>query len=121
MKKLILFIYIILSINYNIGRLQANTEKIPIVKINTVKKEVISESFLVTARIAPFESDVVSVKSFGPIEEVYVEVGDYVKKGDLLLKLETDELGADKNNKEGELSESLAKLELEEKEGLLGE
>ena len=57
----------------------------------------------------------ISVKSPGPIEDVYVEVGDFIKKGDVLLKIENDELEADKNNKEGELSESLARLELEEK------
>ena len=80
-----------------------------------MKKEYISETYIVTSRIAPFKSDAISVKSPGPIEDVYVEVGDFVKKGDVLLKIENDELEADKNNKEGELSESLAKLELEEK------
>ena len=63
----------------------------------------------------PFKSDTISVKSPGPVEWVTVEVGDFVKKGDVLLKIENDELEADKNNKEGELSESLARLELEEK------
>ena len=37
------------------------------------------------------------------------------RKLELLLKIETDELLEDKVNKEGELSESLARLELEEK------
>ncbi len=117
MKKIIVFIWIvfILTINNNINKLEANTEKLPVVTIDKVKKAFISESFIVTARVAPFESDVVSVKSFGPIEAVYVEVGDYIKQGEVLLKIETDELEADKNNKEGELSESLARLELEEK------
>ena len=48
-------------------------------------------------------------------EEVYAKVGDQINKGDILLKIETDELLEDKVNKEGELSESLARLELEEK------
>ena len=115
MKKIILFIFIIIFINYNTEVLDANTEKLPKVSIKTVKKEFISESYIVTSRIAPFKSDTISVKSPGPIEDVYVEVGDFVKKGDVLLKIENDELEADKNNKEGELSESLARLELEEK------
>ena len=98
MKKIIVFIWIvfILTINNNINKLEANTEKLPVVTIDKVKKAFISESFIVTARIAPFESDVVSVKIFGPVETVYVEVGDYVKEGESLLKIETDELKADK-------------------------
>ena len=115
MKKIILFIFIIIFINYNTELLDANTEKLPKVSVKTVKKEFITESYIVTSRIAPFKSDTISVKSPGPIEDVYVEVGDFVKKEDVLLKIENDELEADKNNKEGELSESLARLELEEK------
>ena len=97
MKKIILFIFIIIFINYNTEVLDANTEKLPKVSIKTVKKEFISESYIVTSRIAPFKSDTISVKSPGPIEDVYVEVGDFVKKGDVLLKIENDELEADKN------------------------
>ena len=115
MKKIILFIFIFIFINYSIEVLQANTEKPAKVSVKTVKKEYISETYIVTSRIAPFKSDTISVKSPGPIEWVAVEVGDFVKKGNVLLKIENDELEADKNNKEGELSESLAKLELEEK------
>ena len=115
MKKIILFIFIFIFINYSIEVLQANTEKPAKVSVKTVKKEYISETYIVTSRIAPFKSDTISVKSPGPVEWVTVEVGDFVKKGDVLLKIENDELEADKNNKEGELSESLAKLELEEK------
>ena len=117
MKKIILsiFIFIFIFINYNIEVLQANSEKLPKVSVKTVKKEYISETYIVTSRIAPFKSDTISVKSPGPIEDVYVEVGDFIKKEDVLLKIENDELEADKNNKEGELSESLARLELEEK------
>ena len=115
MKKIILFIFIIIFLNYTTEVLDANTEKLPKVSVESVKKEFISETYIVTSRIAPFKSDTISVKSPGPIEEVYVEVGDFVKKGHILLKIENDELEADKNNKEGELSESLAKLELEEK------
>ena len=115
MKKIILSIFIFIFINYNIEVLQANTEKLPKVSVKTVKKEYISETYIVTSRIAPFKSDTIAVKSPGPIEWVAVEVGDFVKKGNVLLKIENDELEADKNNKEGELSESLARLELEEK------
>ena len=115
MKKIILFIFIIIFINYNTEVLQANTEKAVKVSVEMVKKEFISETYIVTSRIAPFKSDAISVKSPGPIEDVFVVVGDFVKKGDILLKIENDELEADKNNKEGELSESLARLELEEK------
>ena len=104
MKKIILFIFIFIFVNYSIEVLQANTEKLAKVSVKTVKKEYISETYIVTSRIAPFKSDAISVKSPGPIEDVYVEVGDFVKKGDVLLKIENDELEADKNNKEGELS-----------------
>ena len=115
MKKIISLICFILFLNLNCIKIQANTENLPTVVVDEVKKEFINETFIVTSRIAAFESDLISVKTFGPIEEVYVEVGDFVKKGDLLVKIESDELEEDKNDKEGELSESLARLELEEK------
>ena len=38
MKKILLFIYLVLLINYNIPSLLANTEKLAIVTIDTVKK-----------------------------------------------------------------------------------
>ena len=91
MKKIILFIFIIIFINYNIEVLQANTEKPAKVSVKTVKKEYISETYIVTSRIAPFKSDTIAVKSPGPIEWVAVEVGDFVKKGNVLLKIENDE------------------------------
>jgi len=115
MKKNILLILIIILISYNTEVIEANTINFPQVSVKTLKKEFINETYIVTSRIAPFKSDVISAKSPGPIESVYVEVGDFVKMGENLIKIENDELEADKNNKEGELSESLAKLEFEEK------
>ena len=116
MKKLIFFIFILLfSTDLYICQVQANAEKLPLVQVEKVKKEYIRDSFLIVGRVAPLESDTVSIKTFGPVEEVYAKVGDKVKKGDKLLKIETDELLEDKVDKEGELSASLARLELEEK------
>ena len=61
MKKIILFIFIIIFINYNTEVLDANTEKQVKVSVETVKKAFISESYIVTSRIAPFKSDVISL------------------------------------------------------------
>ena len=116
MRKLIFFIFIVLlSSNWCVWDLKANTENLVLVQVEKVKKEYITDSFLIIGRVAPLESDTVSIKTFGPVEEVYVKVGDQIKKGDKLLKIEADELLEDKVTKEGELSESLARLELEEK------
>ena len=90
MKKIILFILIIILISYNSEVIEANTTNFPQVSIKTLKKEFINETYVVTSRIAPFKSDVISAKSPGPIENVYVEVGDFVKKGDVLIKIEND-------------------------------
>ena len=115
MKKLFFFIILLLcNLQWYILNTKAAPQN-PIVVVEKVRKEYISDSFLIVGRVAALESDTVSVKTFGPVEEVYAKVGDQINKGDILLKIETDELLEDKVNKEGELSESLARLELEEK------
>ena len=115
MKKLFFFIILLLcNLQWYILNAKAAPQN-PIVVVEKVRKEYISDSFLIVGRVAALESDTVSVKTFGPVEEVYAKVGDQINKGDILLKIETDELLEDKVNKEGELSESLARLELEEK------
>lgn len=47
---------------------------------------------IVSSRIVPLEDIQLSAKSGGIIEEVYVRVGDNVKKGQPILKLEQDDL-----------------------------
>lgn len=47
---------------------------------------------VVSSRTEPIEDVQLSVKNGGIIELVYVQVGDYVKKGQALLKLEQDDL-----------------------------
>ena len=59
MKKIILFIFIIIFINYNTEVLEANSEKLTKVLVEPVKKEFISESYIVNSRIAPFKSDTI--------------------------------------------------------------
>lgn len=47
---------------------------------------------IISSRTEPIEDVQLSVKSGGIIEEVYVQVGDYVKKGQVLLKLDQGDL-----------------------------
>ena len=63
----------------------------PVAVVEPVIRE-INNVRIVSSRIEPVEDVQLSAKSGGIIEEVYVQVGDYVKKGQPLLKLEQDDL-----------------------------
>ena len=76
MKKIILFIFIFIFINYSIEVLQANTEKLAKVSVKTVKKEYISENYIVTSRIAPLKSDEINKVIKFIMEAFYqIEIG----------------------------------------------
>ena len=62
----------------------------PVAVVEPVVRE-INNVRIVSSRIEPVEDVQLSAKSGGIIEEEYVQVGDYVKKGQPLLKLEQDE------------------------------
>ena len=58
------------------------------VKTETVKPQVFNDYLEVTASIEPVEYAYINPQASGTIKAIYVQEGDYVKKGQLLLELD---------------------------------
>ena len=64
-------------------------EKQIAVEVQTVSKRNIEVKTVLSGKIHPVEEVGVSPKVSGQIENVYVEIGDYVKKGDVLFTIDS--------------------------------
>ncbi len=64
-------------------------EKQIAVEVQTVSKRNIEVKTVLSGKIHPVEEAGVSPKISGQIENVYVEIGDYVKKGDVLFTIDS--------------------------------
>lgn len=68
------------------------SEKVFPVKISKVIKKKIDKTIVYTSTIEPFEEVYFSPSQPGRIEKIFVEVGDHVKKGDLLVQMDKTQL-----------------------------
>ncbi|MCB2196299.1 MAG: efflux RND transporter periplasmic adaptor subunit [Bacteroidetes bacterium] len=103
-----------------------NKEKIEEYQTTPVKKRTISSSVIATGIVKPQTGAEVKVGSriSGIVKELNVNVGDIVKKGDLLAKLEETELRAEYNQSLANLENAktvlkYAKIEMERQQKLL--
>lgn len=101
-------------------------EKIEEYQTTPVKKRTISSSVIATGIVKPQTGAEVKVGSriSGIVKELNVNVGDIVKKGDLLAKLEETELRAEYNQSLANLENAktvlkYAKIEMERQKKLL--
>jgi membrane fusion protein, multidrug efflux system len=67
-------------------------EKIYPVKIQTLKIDTISKIVSFSANLNPYEEVYLAPASPGRIEQIFVKIGDRVKKGDLLVKMDETQL-----------------------------
>ena len=103
-----------------------NKEKVEEYQTTLVKKRTISSSVIATGIVKPQTGAEVKVGSriSGIVKELNVNVGDVVKKGDLLAKLEETELRAEYNQSLANLENAetvlkYAKIEMERQKKLL--
>lgn len=62
------------------------------VEIMVLKSQVIDKTIEYTANLAPFEENHLASSSPGKIEKIYVEIGDKVKKGQILVQMDRTQL-----------------------------
>jgi RND family efflux transporter MFP subunit len=78
------------------------------VEIDAVIEEPLSQTMPVIGRFVTRQSGPVAALVSGPVEEILVDVGDRVAKGDVLVRLSTQVTVGNRNLREAELSEKKA-------------
>jgi membrane fusion protein (multidrug efflux system) len=73
-----------------LAALPAGAEQI--VETLVLEKQIISRTIEYTSSLIPFEENHLVPSSPGRIEKIYVEIGDRVQKGDLLVQMDRTQL-----------------------------
>ena len=81
-----------------------------VIKVDTVRTEPLSQTVPVIGRLVALQSGVIAARVDGPVLEVMVEVGDRVTAGDVLVRLDTEELALDRELKAAQVDEAKAAL-----------
>ncbi len=77
------------------------------IEISTVIKGEFQEFFVANGYVAPARSLYIDSQEYGKVQHLYVEQGDIVNKGQVLLTLANDELESERLLKEAELANAL--------------
>lgn len=85
--------------NYNLDKLTV-----------TVKRKNLQLQIEASGTVQPIQSVNISPKTAGRIEELYVEQGDSLEKGEAIARMENDQLQAQVEQAQGNLEETLAQL-----------
>lgn len=79
-----------------------------LVGVDTVRREPLAQTVPVIGRLVARQSGVVAARTAGYVEKLHVEVGDQVKRGQVLAQLDRARLRAEIALREAELKESQA-------------
>jgi len=109
-KKILFFLIISILILGGVGFWKFLSKKETPYEIFEVKKGEIVQEVSETGQVQTGEKINLGFENGGRIEKIYVKIGDKVKKGDLLAKLETDQLFIEL--KKAKASLNLAKSQL---------
>lgn len=71
---------------------QSNSAEGQVVKIIEVQKQMISRTIEYTSNLIPFEENHLVPSTPGRIEKIYVEIGDRISRGDLLVQMDRTQL-----------------------------
>jgi membrane fusion protein (multidrug efflux system) len=74
------------------GPADTKKQNVPLVKVEAPKRETIVQSLNLTGDIGPIQQAQVFAKVYGNLEAVYVNLGDAVRKGQVLALVDTTEL-----------------------------
>ena len=80
------------------------------VEVDAVIEEPLSQTMPIIGRFVARQAGPVAALVSGPVEEILVDVGDRVAKGDVLARLSTDVTVGNRNLREAELNEKKAAL-----------
>ena len=98
MKKINLFFIAAVSMSMLIacsGKKAEQTtvaEKVETVKVETATVQSVPQTMTYTATVQPDKRNSISSSMPSRIREIFVEVGDYVKKGQLLVELDASNI-----------------------------
>jgi RND family efflux transporter MFP subunit len=78
------------SSNETDGQTLSDNEQM--VQILILEEQMIARTIEYTSTLIPFEENHLASSSPGRIEEIYIEIGDHVKKGDILVQMDRTQL-----------------------------
>jgi len=81
-----------------------------VIKIDPVRTEPLSRTVPVIGRLVALQSGVIAARVEGPVLEVMVDVGDRVEAGDVLVRLDSEQLALDRELKAAQVEEAKAAL-----------
>jgi len=88
-------------------------KKSSLVSVDAVRLEPLSQTIAIIGRLVARQAGRVAAQVAGAVVDMKVEVGDRVKKGDVLAILDTASLAAQSSVAEGELLQARAQLEFD--------
>ncbi|NNG28159.1 MAG: efflux RND transporter periplasmic adaptor subunit [Ignavibacteriaceae bacterium] len=117
-KKLFIFggIGLLVLVLIVIALVGGGKEDIILVQTETVEKRDITQTVTATGTINPEFKVIITPEVTGEIISLPVEEGDYVKKGDLLIRIKGDQYQAQKERLEANLKSSEANLQIRQAE-----
>ncbi|MFZ1518361.1 MAG: efflux RND transporter periplasmic adaptor subunit [Ignavibacteriaceae bacterium] len=117
-KKLYIFggIGLLLVILLVVAFVGGNKEEIVSVQTEKVEKRTITQTVAATGKINPEFKVVITPEVTGEIVELPVKEGDFVKKGQLLIRIKGDQYQAQKQRLEANLQSAQATLKMREAE-----
>lgn len=107
-RKLISIIFIIIFLTLTIYIIFFHKKKVEAIKAE--KKDFV-EKILVSGIVSGIENSTISSDINGTVEKIYFKEGDFVKKGDLLIKFNSKDIEATVKQKEAELLNVQVELE----------
>ena len=90
--SVILLLTLLITGCNNTGNDSETEDNIVPVNIQKVSKGQISNTYTYGGKINPKQQITISSKVAGKVKEVYFDIGDYVKEGDVLFKLDETDL-----------------------------
>ncbi|MDP3557687.1 MAG: efflux RND transporter periplasmic adaptor subunit [Bacteroidota bacterium] len=90
--SVITFSLLITSCTQNDSKQEAKKQIVDSVSVFTLKKEPVNKQILFPAELTPFERAEIYAKVGGYINELKVDIGDHVEKGQILVILDAPEL-----------------------------
>lgn len=93
---------------------QKQEEEAAPVRVDMVVTEPLQQTVPVIGRLAALRAGVVSARIRGPVGELRVEIGDRVKKGDVIATLVADRLSWERNLRDAEVKEAEAAVKTAE-------
>ena len=82
-----------------------------VVQVDEVAVVPVTQTVPVLGRLVARQTSVIAARTAGPIETLHVQVGDRVKKGDVLATLVSDTINARRELRAGEIAEFRASIE----------